>query len=40
MISFGSKASVQGRSKDQHDELTKKVKDLSNYVVTAHKKLQ
>ena len=38
MISYGSKASVQGRTKTQQDKLTKKAKALANYLVTKHKK--
>ncbi|WP_400080504.1 hypothetical protein [Winogradskyella sp. R77965] len=37
-ITYGLKASVQNRSKEQHDALTKKVKDLANFLVSKHKK--
>ena len=38
MISYGSKASVQGRTKIQQDQLAEKAKVLANYLVTKHKK--
>lgn len=38
MISYGSKASVKGRTKEDQEELSKKVKDLANYLVSKHKK--
>lgn len=38
LMSYGSKASVQGRTKEQHDAITKKVKALANYLVSKHKK--
>ena len=37
MITYGNLPSVQERSKEQHDELTKKVIDLANYLVSKHK---
>lgn len=38
MISYGSKASVKGRTKEQQDKLAQKTKDLANYLVSKHKK--
>ena len=38
IITYGSKASVQGRSKEQQDQLKLKAKDLANYLVATHKK--
>lgn len=38
MISYGSKASVQGRTKTQQDELADRAKFLANYLITKHKK--
>lgn len=38
VITYGSKASVQGRTKEQHDQLKTMIKDLANYLVTTHKK--
>lgn len=37
MITYGNRPSVQERSKEQHDALTKKIIDLANYLVTNHK---
>ena len=37
MISYGSKASTQNRTKAQHDDLTQKIKNLANLLVTKHK---
>ncbi|MDN3493456.1 hypothetical protein [Winogradskyella bathintestinalis] len=38
VITYQTKASVQGRTEEQHEALTNKVKDLANYLVTTHKK--
>ncbi|WP_047547159.1 hypothetical protein [Psychroserpens sp. Hel_I_66] len=38
MISYGNKNSVQERTKEQHEQLTKKIIDLSNYLISKHKK--
>lgn len=36
-ISYGNRASVQGRTEEQHKLVTEQVKDLANYLVTKHK---
>ncbi|MBU2930147.1 hypothetical protein [Winogradskyella psychrotolerans] len=38
VVTYQTKASVQGRTEEQHDELNLKSKDLANYLVTKHKK--
>ncbi len=37
VITYQTKASVKGRTNEQHDELKIKAKDLANYLVTKHK---
>ncbi|WP_178984218.1 hypothetical protein [Winogradskyella helgolandensis] len=38
VITYQTKASVQGRTEEQHNQLNLKSKDLANYLVTKHKK--
>ncbi|MBF8150865.1 hypothetical protein ITJ86_13210 [Winogradskyella sp. F6397] len=38
VITYQTKASVQGRTEEQHDELKIMSNDLANYLVTTHKK--
>ncbi|WP_179334645.1 hypothetical protein [Winogradskyella costae] len=38
VVTYQTKASVQGRTAEQHDALKLKAKDLANYLVTTHKK--
>jgi len=38
VITYQTKASVQGRTEEHNEALTNKVKDLANYLVTKHKK--
>ncbi len=38
VITYQTKASVQGRTEEQHDQLKLKAKDLANHLVTTHKK--
>ncbi|WP_178988193.1 hypothetical protein [Winogradskyella schleiferi] len=38
VITYQTKVSVLGRNEEQHEALTKKVKNLANYLVTTYKK--